>query len=360
MQQKLECEAGSSLSVEALATFANTLLQKSVLVSSEDLGGGGIYHLLRLWQKVQLQKGGESLPLLAHEWLLDKALLDLSGIGLEPGLKALYQNDDLQTFIKLILQTTKLTAEDIGVINQRLRDLSLGIARTVTPGVLPPNIVLSDAQLDFWHREGYLVIPQVLSVEQCAATRALIWQQLGANEKEPQTWYQSHALMQKIMLQLFRHPQLDANRQAPKIRQVFEQLWQRTDLVMTTDRVSFNPPETPTWHFPGPDMHWDMPLQLPIVFATQGLVYLTDTSAEQGAFCCVPGFHLKIENWLLEQNKTDIELQQQDWHEWPVKSIAAKAGDLIIWHHALPHGASPNRGKLPRMVQYINFYPVAS
>lgn len=61
MQQKLECEAGSSLSVEALATFANTLLQKSVLVSSEDLGGGGIYHLLRLWQKVQLQKGGESL-----------------------------------------------------------------------------------------------------------------------------------------------------------------------------------------------------------------------------------------------------------------------------------------------------------
>ncbi|MGZ0787900.1 phytanoyl-CoA dioxygenase family protein [Pseudomonas saponiphila] len=40
--------------------------------------------------------------------------------------------------------------------------------------------------------------------------------------------------------------------------------------------------------------------------------------------------------------------------------MAAKAGDLIIWHHALPHGASPNRGTLPRMVQYINFYPMAS
>lgn len=107
-------------------------------------------------------------------------------------------------------------------------------------------------------------------------------------------------------------------------------------------------------------MHWDMPLQLPVKFATQGLIYLTDTGEEQGAFCCVPGFHLKIEEWLLEQNKPDIELQQQDWHRWQVKPIAAKAGDLIIWHHALPHGASPNRATLPRMVQYINFYPMAS
>ncbi|MCL1090353.1 phytanoyl-CoA dioxygenase family protein [Shewanella profunda] len=335
-------------------------LLKTVLVSSDDLGGGGIYHLLRLWQKVQLQKRGESLPQLAHEWTLDKALLDLCGIGLEPGMKALYQNDNQQAFITFILQTAKLTAEDIDSINQRLRDLSLGVAGATTTArasVSPPIAVLSDAQLDFWHSEGYLVIPQVLSTEQCAATRALIWQQLGANEQDTATWYHPRELMQKIMLQLFRHPTLDANRQTPLIRQVFEQLWQRTDLVMTTDRVSFNPPETPIWRFPGPDMHWDMPLQLPIEFGTQGLIYLTDTSEDQGAFCCVPGFHLKITDWLVEQAKTDIELQQ-DWHEWSVKPIAAKAGDLIIWHHALPHGASPNRAKLPRMVQYINMYPL--
>jgi ectoine hydroxylase-related dioxygenase (phytanoyl-CoA dioxygenase family) len=29
----------------------------------------------------------------------------------------------------------------------------------------------------------------------------------------------------------------------------------------------------------------------------------------------------------------------------------------VIWHQALPHGASPNRGTRPRMVQYINMYP---
>ncbi|NLQ24796.1 phytanoyl-CoA dioxygenase family protein [Shewanella sp. S-1] len=345
--------------------------QKLVLVSSDDLSCLGIYHLQRLWQKIQLRKRGVPFTELANEWHLDKTLLDLCGIGLEPGLRALYQNDHQSAFVAYIQQIAKLTAADIAGINQQLGTIFHGLTPSVTvPEVEDfnsaevedsnPAAVLSESQLNFWQSEGYLVIPQVLTAEQCAATRDFIWQQLGANEQDPTTWYQPHEFMQKIMLQLFRHPQLDANRQAPLIRQVFEQLWQQTDLVMTTDRVSFNPPETPTWHFPGPDMHWDMPLQLPVKFATQGLIYLTDTSAEQGAFCCVPGFHLKIEEWLLEQNKPDIELQQQDWHRWQVKPIAAKAGDLIIWHHALPHGASPNRGTLPRMVQYINFYPMAS
>lgn len=345
--------------------------QKPVLVSSDDLSCLGIYHLQRLWQKIQLRKRGVPFTELANEWHLDKTLLDLCGIGLEPGLRALYQNDHQSAFVAYIQQIAKLTAADIAGINQQLGAIFHGLTPSVTvPEVEDfnsaevedsnPAAVLSESQLNFWQSEGYLVIPQVLTAEQCAVTRDFIWQQLGANEQDPTTWYQPHEFMQKIMLQLFRHPQLDANRQVPKIRQVFEQLWQRTDLVMTTDRVSFNPPETPTWHFPGPDMHWDMPLQLPVKFATQGLIYLTDTSAEQGAFCCVPGFHLKIEEWLLEQNKPDIELQQQDWHRWQVKPIAAKAGDLIIWHHALPHGASPNRGTLPRMVQYINFYPMAS
>lgn len=343
--------------------------QNMALVASDDLSCLGIYHLQRLWQKIQLRKRGESFIELANEWHLDKALLDLCGIGLEPGLRALYQHDHQSAFVAYIQQITKLTVADIAGVNQQLAAISHGLTLSLiapeaegtnSTEVIEPNpaLLLSESQLNFWRSEGYLVVPQVLSADQCAQAREFIWQQLGANEQDPTTWYQSHAFMQKIMLQLFRHPQLDANRQEPKIRQVFEQLWQRTDLVMTTDRVSFNPPETKTWRFPGPSLHWDMPLQLPVKFATQGLIYLTDTSAEQGAFCCVPGFHLKIEEWLRSQNKSDIELQQQDWSRWPVKPIAAKAGDLIIWHHALPHGASPNRAKLPRMVQYINMYPL--
>nr|WP_246483388.1 phytanoyl-CoA dioxygenase family protein [Paenacidovorax monticola] len=32
-------------------------------------------------------------------------------------------------------------------------------------------------------------------------------------------------------------------------------------------------------------------------------------------------------------------------------------GDLIIWHHALPHGSRPNTTRQPRLVQYINLFP---
>jgi ectoine hydroxylase-related dioxygenase (phytanoyl-CoA dioxygenase family) len=37
--------------------------------------------------------------------------------------------------------------------------------------------------------------------------------------------------------------------------------------------------------------------------------------------------------------------------------IAGSAGDLIVWHQALPHGATPNFGASPRVVQYLNMFP---
>ncbi|HEY0891450.1 MAG TPA: phytanoyl-CoA dioxygenase family protein, partial [Cellvibrio sp.] len=214
---------------------------------------------------------------------------------------------------------------------------------------------LNDQQLAHWDEHGYLIVPGVLSVSESAAARAALWEFLQMRADDPVSWYQSTAQMQKIMVQLFAHPALEVARTSDYIRRIFQQLWQRDDLVMTTDRVSFNPPETPHWQFPGPGIHWDVELTAPIPFGTQALIYLTDVAEDQGAFCCVPGFHKKIDKWLAEQPQ-GVDLQQQDWTLWPVKPIAANAGDLIIWHQALPHGSSPNRADFPRMVQYLNMY----
>ncbi|MBE8716378.1 phytanoyl-CoA dioxygenase family protein [Cellvibrio polysaccharolyticus] len=321
------------------------------LSESSDLSAGGIFHLHRLWQKTRNQHLVQaSLP--EDEWWLDRAVLDLCGIGLEPGMQMLYQSNRLSDLVRAVDQL-KLTDDDKIHINETLIKLIEG-----NPHEIPE--VLSKEQLAFWQANGYLVVPGVLSAEQCENSRQVIWEYLQADPEVANSWYQSPERMQKIMLQLFRHPVLDENRRTPLIRNIFEQLWQRTDLAMSTDRVSFNPPETASWQFPGPDMHWDMPLQAPVSFGTQGLIYLTDTSKEQGAFCCVPGFHLEIDAWLQQQNKPDVELQKQNWSEWLIKPISGKAGDLIIWHHALPHGASRNKAASPRMVQYINMYPLAN
>lgn len=323
------------------------------LAASTDLTVEGIYHLYRLWQKTLLKKLKQPIVLPEDEWFLDRAVLDLTGIGLQPGMQMLYQSDRLSRLQQHIRQL-QLTAAQKQQINQQLMALSAGQQTAAIPAVLSPQ------QLAFWQQHGYLVIPAVLTPEQCEQSRAAIWQYLQASPEQPDSWYQHQVKSEKIMLPLFRHPALDANREVPLIRQVFQQLWQRTDLVMSTDRVSFNPPQTASWKFPGPDMHWDMPLRAPVSFATQGLIYLTDTTEQQGAFCCVPGFHLQIEQWLLQQSQDEIALQQQNWAQWPVKAIAAKAGDLIIWHHALPHGPCPNTADTPRMVQYINMYPLTT
>ncbi|MBL4705240.1 MAG: phytanoyl-CoA dioxygenase family protein [Flavobacteriales bacterium] len=171
------------------------------------------------------------------------------------------------------------------------------------------------------------------------------------------TWYQAHEAKQGIMVQLFRHPQLDKNRLAPKIQQACQELWQRNDLMVSMDRVSFNPPETESYTFPGPNLHWDVSLKLPIPFGIQGLLYLSDTPENQGAFTLVPGFHHNIESWLKNLPES-AHPREEDLHQFGAKPIGAEAGDFILWHHALPHGSSPNTGTNPRIVQYINYQPL--
>jgi ectoine hydroxylase-related dioxygenase (phytanoyl-CoA dioxygenase family) len=100
-------------------------------------------------------------------------------------------------------------------------------------------------------------------------------------------------------------------------------------------------------------LHWDTGLESrPVRFGVQGVLYLTDTPAEQGAFVCVPGFHRRIEDWL-DDLPPEADPKEQDLLALGTRRIAAEAGDLIIWHVALPHTAALNRGRLPRVAQYI-------
>jgi ectoine hydroxylase-related dioxygenase (phytanoyl-CoA dioxygenase family) len=179
----------------------------------------------------------------------------------------------------------------------------------------------------------------------------LLWRVAGADPDDPASWYGPRN--NGIMVQFFQDPALDAARYAPRVHKAFAQLWGAADLWATVDRMSFNPPVRPGRSFQGPGLHWDVSLVQPIPFATQGLLYFTDTEEEQGAFQLVPGFHHRVARWLEEIGDADprsINLDAQ------AKRIAAKAGDLIIWRQELPHGASPNSTDRPRMVQYVTMY----
>lgn len=216
--------------------------------------------------------------------------------------------------------------------------------------------VLSDEDLQFWEINGYIVIKNAISQEDCLATQNAIWEFLEKNPKDEASWYTTHREQRGLMVNFFHHPTLEKNRASVKIQKAYEQLYQTKAIYKTIDKVSFNPPVTENYNFLGSNLHWDVSLKLPIPFRLQGLLYLSDCNENDGAFHCVPGFHHQIFDWMdaLSPGENPRELALKALIPKP---IVGKAGDFIIWNQALPHCATPNYGKMPRLVQYLTYFP---
>jgi hypothetical protein len=214
---------------------------------------------------------------------------------------------------------------------------------------MPP--VLDAAALGHWEEHGYVILPNAINAAEIAAVTPLLWEVIEAAPNDPASWVQ--AKTDGIMVPYFQHAALEAARRSPRIHKAFAQLWGSENLWVTIDRMGFNPPIDCGRPFMGSDLHWDASMVLPIPFGTQAVMYLTDTGVDDGAFRCVPGFHRRIEAWLEELGDTDprtVDLSAD------TKYVSGRAGDLIIWHQALPHGASPNHGSTPRLAQYLTYY----
>lgn len=258
------------------------------------------------------------------------------GIGMEDTLQFLYfEKPDLATFKNWIAARKRNQDTDHDIFTDN---------------------VLSEEDLEFWNKNGYIVIKDAVSKEDCEATQQAIWDFLEMDPDTKESWYKRHEDQKGLMLNFSDHETLNKNRLSPKIKKAYEQLYNTKDIYKTIDKVSFNPPETAEFTFLGSALHWDTSLKQPITFGLQGLLYLTDCGANDGAFHCVAGFHNKINHWLdhLKPNENPrdkaIETLQAD-------PILGNARDFIIWDNRLPHCATPNKGKSPRMVQYLTYLP---
>jgi hypothetical protein len=326
------------------------------IAPATDTGRTGLLHLKRMWSIVRAKKEGQ-IPVesYADEWATDTTLLNTIGIGIGQVYDFLYsRSESFESFEDWVLSLNggRIAAEKIARFNAYIT--GDGPAPAYTKAA---DDVLTAADLAFWEANGYVVLHDAVSPEACAAAEAAIWHFLEADKEDPHSWYEPHPARHGIMVEFFQHPALQANRDSARIRRAYEQLWGTTDLWVNTDRVSFNPPENEQWQFAGPDLHWDVSLELPVPFGLQGILYLTDTLAHQGAFTLVPGFQHRIEDWIRALSP-GTDPRTQDLYALGAVPIAGRAGDMIIWHHALPHGSSPNTATLPRIVQYLNWEPV--
>jgi len=287
----------------------------------------------------------------------ERMLFDALGLGLEQAIQYLgWERPELAAFQQWVLATAgPPDPEVIARYHAWLDGAPLPESVQARIDAIDAAAPVFDADdLAHWDREGWVVLRGALSPAEAAAVEALLWQTVDGDPADPASWYAPRG--NGIMVQYFQHPALDVARTSPRIHKAFAQLWGTADLWTTIDRMSFNPPETPRHPFQGPHLHWDVSLALPVPFATQGILYLTDTAADQGALTLVPGLHHRLEGWLDGLDGGDP--RQADLNAEAVP-IPAGAGDLVIWRQDLPHGASPNRAARPRMAQYVNFYSPA-
>jgi len=324
------------------------------LPASSELGGLGIPHLRRLWSSAMAVRDGRGKGRVG-EALLDRLVLDALGVGLHQTWEYLLSVAPTFDAFEAWIVATAGPPDDL--VAQRLRALIAGAPRT--PAVdgwreaieaSPP--VLDVADLDHWAEHGYVVLADAITPEERQAAVQAIHHHVGATADDPESWYR-YGGRHGIMVELIQHAALDAVRRSPRVHKAFAQLWGTADLWASADRCGFHPPQRPGHLFPGPDLHWDLDFGHPLQFGTQGILYLTDTPAGQGALTVVPGFHRRLPDWLAAL-APGMDPQQQDLHALGPRPIAGKAGDLVIWHQWLPHGASPNLGTHPRIVQYVN------
>ena len=272
-----------------------------------------------------------------------------------------------------------------------------------------PLSALTPAQWASWERDGYLIIPDVINASTAVAAGTAIRAFIGANDSDPATWYANTLDIYEDrtptgarphhgpcgMVNLCHHQALWDIRQEPRLHRVFADLYGTPRLYVTTDRQHFKPPQHaafPAWSDPGAvhkGLHWDVDTRRnnwPVPYVVQGVVYLEETTAEQGALRVVPGFHRRLAAWDAEQPADrgaerpegdaaaalDAEAVRRApsppspspcW-TGPTRpratqvALAAGAGSLVVWHSLLPHGPAPNLGAAPRVSSYVTMLPV--
>lgn len=172
--------------------------------------------------------------------------------------------------------------------------------------------VLSKADLAFWEENGYVVIHDAAPPELIKNAEQAVWDFLEMDADCTESWYPEPP-RKSIMVEIYQHPTLWATRQYPRVHQAFAEIWGTEKLWVSFDRASMSPPNVPgKFERTNLGLHWDTSVDIPFRFHVQGVLYLTDTAANQGAFTCVPGFHNTIEEWIKSLQTVLAHFRQQE------------------------------------------------
>lgn len=214
--------------------------------------------------------------------------------------------------------------------------------------------VLSEHQRQQFFAEGYLVVENVVDTAHCDRVVEAMCNFIGVDITQA-TSFANYRKQGHGIVPLHHHQALWDVRQLPQVHEIFSALFGSENLWVTQDRVSFKVPSSVLDEpFRMDAVHWDGDPRLTEI-AMQGLVYLSDTPADRGAFGMVPALYKSLDTWL--ETAPPQQLRRPDVSPFPLVPVPGKKGSLVIWHRRMPHTSLENRSEAPRLVQYVSMMP---
>jgi hypothetical protein len=245
-------------------------------------------------------------------------------------------------------------------------------------------MILSEADLEHWRTQGFVVARQVISPDQAARTADEIWEFAGrqahANLKwhipsreRQDSWYEKTADSRRGHVEMYHGKNQWANRTAPGVHEAFSQIHGTQRVTCSVDRACINPPsrnpderlESLHWdraqlyacnieahgqHVkaqPGHTNLWDVicahapdfPVSVEKSCSDnhdcQGVLYLTDVAADTAPFTIVPGFQHRIKAWLQSLPPETVP-SKEDLLALGAIPVPGCAGDLVRYATTRP------------------------
>ena len=223
--------------------------------------------------------------------------------------------------------------------------------------------ILSEDDWNFWIKNGYIIVKNVISKEQAAESAAFLWEYEGKDPNDKDTWYRAPETVHKMkelnnagMVEVYNNQILWKNRQAPKLHQAFADIWGTEKLWSSIDRANLNFPIREGFEYKA-FIHWDYdPETNPQ--CVQGVLALADqTDEHMGGFQCIPELFQSYDTWKLSQPKDRNRFKPDTTGFTPTK-VKMEAGDLLIFNSSEPHGIRANNSNdKVRVAQYISMLP---
>ena len=235
------------------------------------------------------------------------------------------------------------------------------------------QLMLFTEHLEQFDREGYLLLSDLIPNDIIDQAEKAMWQTMGMEADEPGSWdsvkrpflsnFYIENMSNERRIELFgvTNPDLLACC-TPEYRSILKQLADRAPTIPhckceEPDGVwAMNQfPIVDEWRVPPPHLDGfarDLRLD-PGTFRVSSLTYLTDANSHQGTTVIFPEGPERIREF--RRKNPDFSNHVRDirsiFHTIELGEpleIVAKKGDILFFHHLLPHTGSFNNGNTPR------------